>query len=1413
MKFFSSNSIRLIDYSKIYLFFGACITLLIAFISKSLNLIDFNLNIQLAIAGIYLFNIFLLTIVKSLEKYALDIVFFNVALTTFSVAFILYNNNFSGPSFLVFLIVMICMIFTINNLRKFVLFYISFSIIYFSLVFFSKNIIVGIEAALLTYIFLLLISFFIVVNVLNTVFKLKTKNRVFNQFFKYSSDFMILAKISENKIMINDINNSLLKHLNIDNKEFYLETELEDFKLKNVAIFKPYDWLKPFTEKVIEIKVNEETFYRIRCEKYELNWEKYLFFSISDISDITLKEQYNQMIIESYKHLFHNSSEYICVQDIYGVIIDINKSLTDKLAYDKEELIGKTVSELSPGENEAKRIEINKEVFDTNVSKIFVKNILAKDGRIIPFEVILRKGKYFGIDVLIATARDITNRLKIENELASSVKRFYNLFKKAPFGMLITSQEGKIIDCNQAFIELIGYSELELKEINFNDITFEQDKGTNDKEYQQLWNDEIDFINVEKRYIKKDGTIIHTVLKVIKEEDEQGVAFRNLAQIVDITELKKAESILKDKQEALDFTIESSRTILWDLDLKSGDAVWRNVESVTGIKGTEIIVNPDYFQKLVHPDDYPFVKDSIKHVINSKQPYHIDFRFVCPDGTIKWINSRGQVQLDENNNAVHIYGTMHDITEKKENERILEKSEETYRLLFERNLAGVFRSSIDGKILACNSAFANMLAYKNEAEIINSKNAFSFYRTADDRKNLLDKLIKNEFIKAEKQELVTKNGQSIHVFLNASIIYNSNREIDYIEGNIIDITDLVSAEKQLQESKEQYKELIDNSNYGIIILHNKKLQFVNAKGLEIINYKTPFELMYKSIEEVINYECDELNDAIEKIEKGKNINVLEHKVRDKDGNILDFEFRANRIKFQDKESVLLSFIDVTTKKQIEEEKHRAELAEKSNQLLKAEIEERISIENKLTMAQSFSAGIIESSIDMIYTANIKGEINEFNLAATIEFQYLKEELIGESLHILFGSDEERKEIFKTLESKKQFVGEVLCKRKDGSIFISFLSISYLYNTNKVIMGIMVIGRDITELKENEQILKLSEENNKKQAAKLKAIIESSSHYFFTVNKKYMLTSFNENYYNDIKKLTQKKINIGDNYIAISTSPKGENYGYFWKDVFDKAFQGEIQQFEIEREDEKGNQIFREIFINPIVKEDGKIDELSGIGHDITEKKIAEKKLKESLIEKEVLLKEIHHRVKNNMQVISSILNLQSAYVKDPQTLNILKESQNRIKSMAFIHESLYTTKDFSKINFSEYISNLCHNLFRTYEVYEDRITLELDIQDFYLNLDLAIPCGLILNELISNTLKYAFDEDEKGIVKIILTLQKKMVTLLVSDNGKGIPESVDIYNTETLGLQLINSLVEQIDGKLVLNRENGTEFKIQFQKM
>jgi len=228
----------------------------------------------------------------------------------------------------------------------------------------------------------------------------------------------------------------------------------------------------------------------------------------------------------------------------------------------------------------------------------------------------------------------------------------------------------------------------------------------------------------------------------------------------------------------------------------------------------------------------------------------------------------------------------------------------------------------------------------------------------------------------------------------------------------------------------------------------------------------------------------------------------------------------------------------------------------------------------------------------------------------------------------------------------------------------------------------------------------------------------------------------------------------------------------------------------------------------------KLQREMGIRKKITDElRISEQKITNSLKEKEVLLKEVHHRVKNNLQVISSILNLQTAYIKDKNTLNILKESQNRIKTMAFIHESLYQTKDFSSIKFSEYVEKLAKNIIYSYSLPSKKIGLKLDVNNVFLTLDQAISCGLIINELASNTLKHGFPTSSEGDELYIgLTDDKGSLTIEVKDNGIGFPKELNFRNTETLGLQLVMTLVEQISGTIKLDITTGTQFLVKFKR-
>ncbi len=231
-------------------------------------------------------------------------------------------------------------------------------------------------------------------------------------------------------------------------------------------------------------------------------------------------------------------------------------------------------------------------------------------------------------------------------------------------------------------------------------------------------------------------------------------------------------------------------------------------------------------------------------------------------------------------------------------------------------------------------------------------------------------------------------------------------------------------------------------------------------------------------------------------------------------------------------------------------------------------------------------------------------------------------------------------------------------------------------------------------------------------------------------------------------------------------------------------------------------------------ERGKISYFDGIVEDITERKKAEELLKISLVEKEVLLREIHHRVKNNLQIISSLLNLQSRHVEDELALDMFQESRNRVRSMALVHEKLYRSDDLAKVNFCEYIRSLGRQLIISYGSNSTAIDLDVSGKNVFLDINTSIPCGLIINELISNSLKHAFSGREKGKIWVVLRSEKNgRYKLEVSDDGVGLPKNLDVTKTDTLGLQLVTMLVEQLQGTLSIDNKEGTSVEIVFEKL
>ena len=246
-------------------------------------------------------------------------------------------------------------------------------------------------------------------------------------------------------------------------------------------------------------------------------------------------------------------------------------------------------------------------------------------------------------------------------------------------------------------------------------------------------------------------------------------------------------------------------------------------------------------------------------------------------------------------------------------------------------------------------------------------------------------------------------------------------------------------------------------------------------------------------------------------------------------------------------------------------------------------------------------------------------------------------------------------------------------------------------------------------------------------------------------------------------------------------------------------------------DRNGNERYVEVLASPLYRDDGTVEGIIEVSRDITKRISAERHLLRSLRDKEMLIKEIHHRVKNNLMVIQSLLRLQSRQIRDDADKEMFAESESRVRAMSMIHERLYRSGDLSTIDMPEYINSLALALFQNYRVQDSDVSLSVEIDNLALDIETIIPCGLIINEMVSNSLKYAFPEGRKGEIGVTLRDNSDATcTLSVSDNGIGLPEGFDIHNTPSLGMQIITALCDQIGARMEVLGKEGATFRMTF---
>lgn len=370
-------------------------------------------------------------------------------------------------------------------------------------------------------------------------------------------------------------------------------------------------------------------------------------------------------------------------------------------------------------------------------------------------------------------------------------------------------------------------------------------------------------------------------------------------------------------------------------------------------------------------------------------------------------------------------------------------------------------------------------------------------------------------------------------------------------------------------------------------------------------------------------------------------------------------------------------------------------------------------------------------------------------------------------------------------------------RKDGNRFTAYIVITPIIDEKGELIGFAKVTRDISAQNAAEQ--------------RFRQVVESAPSAMVLTNSRGVIELVNT----QVERLFgySRLELLGASVETLLPLPLREHHPHL-RDAFLTAPSarpmGKGRDLYARRKD--GQEIPVEIGLNPIETEEG-IKILSAIV-DISDRKQKELKIQAALAEKNVLLGEIHHRVKNNLQIIHSLLDLQSNRISDPVALELLRDSQNRIRSMALIHQSLYQSNDFVEVNLGTVLDALIPTLVESYNVDHSRIRYELSATDVLLSINQAIPCGLIVNELIANALKHAFPGDREGVIQVLLEREgDEGIHLSVTDDGIGIPEDFDLNNTTTLGLQLVKILVEQLGATLQINCSSPTRFDISFKKV
>ncbi|MCF2150826.1 PAS domain-containing protein [Desmonostoc muscorum LEGE 12446] len=990
---------------------------------------------------------------------------------------------------------------------------------------------------------------------------------------------------------------------------------------------------------------------------------------------------------------------------------------------------------------------------------------------------------------LLGSILDITERKQAELEIIRNRDLLEAVYDESADALFLVDLETLLTtDCNQRAVKLFAASsKAELISIEGNTLQKQQftrdelDSITEEIKHQGFWSREIE-------YVTKQGNCFWGNIAV-KQITVAGNAM-NLVRVTDITARKRAEIALRESEERLQLALEASGDGLWDWNILTGEVYYspRYLEML-GYAFDELPQNLSTWKRLVHPEDRAWVEEIMAaHLKDSSVPYKFDYRLRTKSGEYKWVADYGKVVMrDQQGNPLRMTGTHRDISDvydelhlRKQTEAALARSEEQLRLTLEFNNIGLWDWNVKTGEVIWNDNHFRLLGLEPET----STAKYRLWRNSmhpEDIDRVEQALFKAlaEHTNYEAEYRVIYPDASIHWLTGKGRgVYNEAGEAVRMLGVIINISEHKQAEAALRESEARFQAFMNNSPVLAWITDIEgRVLYLNQTYLRTFKL-LPEQVIGQFISDLYPAEIAQqhFNHIRTVIETNQVLEVMEvaHRPDGTLGEFLVYKFPILGLSAQ--KLVGRVAIDITERKILERE---------------------LAHQQKLLDAFISSAPVGLTVLDRhLHFSLVNQALAQMNgIAATAHIGKTVWEIIPDLARKL-------EPIFQhVLTMGKPILdleigGET--PKLPGVKRTWLVSCFPIPSQAEQPIGIGFVIVEISDRKRAEQMLELQAIITRNMAEGI-CLVRATDAVFVYTNPK-----FDQMFGYDSGELIGQHVSIV-NYGDERNTPEDVNQA-----IRSAVFQHGEATYEVHNVKKDGTPFWcnatSSVFEHP---EYGSV--LVAVQQDITEHKQAQEKIKASLKEKEVLLKEIHHRVKNNLGIVSSLLQMQCRRTQDPQVTAILRDSQNRIASIALVHEKLYRSDDLADIDFAQYIPDLTTHLFDSYNVSSSQIKLTIQVDNASLDIETAIPCGLIINELVSNALKYAFVGNREGEIEVKFYQESECtLILIVRDNGIGLPENFDSKKAKTLGITLVQGLVKQLRGKLEIDCHQGTQFKISF---